>query len=241
MGGRAAEIIKFSDITNGAANDIENATNLAHKMVCEWGMSKRLGPLTFGKKESEIFIGREIATHKDYSEETSIAIDQEIRKFVEAAQQHAESIIREHTGKLESLTTELLKREVLAGDEIERILNNTGSPSKRQAQKRKRGPYSRKRAPQTGTDAKAGTVHKSFRSDTEAAKVSGQKSEEKDKTQNKKGDGGSGKKDTGKETSKDSSELSERKTRRTRIIRLKTGGRQRIIRKAPAKKIRKIN
>ncbi|GAI48342.1 unnamed protein product, partial [marine sediment metagenome] len=85
---RAAEIIKYNDITNGAANDIENATNMARKMVCEWGMSKRIGPLAFGKKDNEIFLGREIATHKDYSEETAIAIDQEVRKIVEAAQQH---------------------------------------------------------------------------------------------------------------------------------------------------------
>ena len=66
VGGRAAEMIRFGDITNGAANDIENATKLARKMVCEWGMSKRLGPLTFGNKDHDIFLGREIQTHKDY-------------------------------------------------------------------------------------------------------------------------------------------------------------------------------
>ncbi|MHB9030789.1 MAG: ATP-dependent zinc metalloprotease FtsH, partial [Candidatus Latescibacterota bacterium] len=74
LGGRAAEMVRFGDITNGAANDIERATDLARKMVCEWGMSKRLGPLTFGKKDTEIFLGRDIATHKDYSEQTAVAI-----------------------------------------------------------------------------------------------------------------------------------------------------------------------
>ncbi len=130
LGGRAAEMVKFTDITNGASNDIERATNMARKMVCEWGMSKRLGPLTFGKKESEIFLGREIATHKDYSEQTAVAIDQEVRKYVEAAQQRAESIILEHTDKLEALTAELLKKEVLAGDEIDAILKKGRHDSK---------------------------------------------------------------------------------------------------------------
>jgi cell division protease FtsH len=132
LGGRAAEMVMFGDITNGAANDIERATDMARKMVCEWGMSKRLGPLTFGKKDSEIFLGREIATHKDYSEQTAVAIDQEIRKYVETAQQQAESIILEHTDKLEALAAEILKKEVLAGDEIDSILNNGRPPVKKQ-------------------------------------------------------------------------------------------------------------
>ncbi|HUT63968.1 MAG TPA: ATP-dependent zinc metalloprotease FtsH [Anaerolineae bacterium] len=230
LGGRAAEIIKFSDITNGAANDIENATNLAHKMVCEWGMSKRLGPLTFGKKDSEIFLGREIATHKDYSEETSIAIDQEVRKFVETAQQHAESVIREHTDQLEALTAELLKREVLAGVEIDRILNNTDSHARKQ-------PYKRKHKKPTVSEVKA---RDTLVSDKKPAEHSGNK-DVPDNSQIKKDNNNSQseKKKTDKETRRTDDTTSD--VHRYKMIRLKTGGRLKTIRKAPAKKIRKIN
>ena len=80
-------------MTTGAGNDIERATEMAHKMVCEWGMSE-LGPLSFGKKDEQIFLGREIAQHRDYSEETAIKIDQQVRKLVEDAYKRARSIIR---------------------------------------------------------------------------------------------------------------------------------------------------
>ena len=82
MGGRAAEEIVFKQITTGAGNDIERATELARKMVCEWGMSERMGPLAFGKKEEQIFLGREIAQHRDYSELTAQAIDAEVNRMV---------------------------------------------------------------------------------------------------------------------------------------------------------------
>ena len=230
LGGRAAEIIRFSDITNGAANDIENATNLAHKMVCEWGMSKRLGPLTFGKKDSEIFLGREIATHKDYSEETSIAIDQEVRKFVETAQQHAESVIREHTDQLEALTAELLKREVLAGVEIDRILNYTDSHARKQ-------PYKRTHKKPTVSEVKA---RDTLVSDKKPAEHSGNK-DVPDNSQIKKDNNNSQseKKKTDKETRRTDDTTSY--VHRSKMIRLKTGGRLKTIRKAPAKKIREIN
>jgi cell division protease FtsH len=94
MGGRAAEKIVFNELTTGAGNDIERATALARKMVCEWGMSDKLGPLTFGKKEEEIFLGREIAQHRDYSEKTAIIIDEEVKKIVDSAMDRAEKILR---------------------------------------------------------------------------------------------------------------------------------------------------
>ncbi len=82
MGGRAAEKLVFNQLTTGAGNDIERATNLARKMVCEWGMSDKLGPLTFGKKQEEIFLGREISQHRDYSEQTAVEIDREVQVIV---------------------------------------------------------------------------------------------------------------------------------------------------------------
>ncbi len=214
LGGRAAEIIKLGDITNGAANDIDNATAMARKMVCEWGMSKRLGPLAFGKKDTEIFLGREIATHKDYSEETAIAIDQEIRKLVETAQQRAESIIRDNLDKLEALTAELLKKEILSGNEIDQILNNVSIPAK------KRNTRSRNRY---------FVAQKKTTIDSDK-----QKNEVKNKEQNNKD------KDSAKSDINDDKSAGF-KSRRSKMIRLKIGGRRKTIRKAPAQKIRQIN
>jgi cell division protease FtsH len=122
MGGRAAEELVFSQITNGAANDIETVTEIARKMVCEWGMSDKLGPITFGKREELIFLGREISQHKDYSEQTAIAIDEEIRAIVRTAHDLALRLIQDNTQKLHDLATALLEREILDGEEIGRIL-----------------------------------------------------------------------------------------------------------------------
>ena len=85
FGGRVAEELVFGQMTTGAGNDIEKATELARKMVCEWGMSKELGPMTFGRREEQVFLGRDIAHHKDYSEHTAIEIDREVRRMVDAA------------------------------------------------------------------------------------------------------------------------------------------------------------
>lgn len=122
LGGRAAELIVFNELTTGAGNDIERATVLAKKMVCEWGMSEALGPLTFGKKEEEIFLGKEFGLHRDYSEETAIAIDKEVRKIVEQAHERASGILRENIDKLHKLAEALLERECLDGDEIDRVI-----------------------------------------------------------------------------------------------------------------------
>jgi len=123
MGGRAAEYLIFKHLTTGAANDLERATGLSRKMVCELGMSDSLGPLTFGKKEEMVFLGREIATHKDYSEQTAQRIDDEVRVLVEGAYQTATGLLEGNLDKLHLLATTLLEREMLDGDQLNRLLH----------------------------------------------------------------------------------------------------------------------
>jgi len=122
MGGRAAEQIVLNQITTGAQDDIRRATNVARRMVCEWGMSERLGPLTFGSKEEFVFLGREISQHRDYSEQTAIMIDEEVRGLVERAYNHARQLLLDNTDKLHALALALLEREVLDGEQIDRVL-----------------------------------------------------------------------------------------------------------------------
>ncbi len=128
LGGRAAEKLIFDQFTTGAGNDIERATNLAHKMVCEWGMSSRLGPLAYGSKEEEIFLGREITRTKNYSETTAVAIDEEVKKIVMEGLNRAETILSENIDVLHKLAAALLEREILDGDEIDRILRGETLP-----------------------------------------------------------------------------------------------------------------
>ncbi len=122
LGGRAAETVVFSELSTGAGDDIKRATDLARKMVCEWGMSVVLGPMTFGEKTEEIFLGREIAQHRDYSENTAQVIDQEIRQLIEAAMKDVENMMQEHLEDLHTLAKALLEKEILDGSEIEHIL-----------------------------------------------------------------------------------------------------------------------
>ncbi len=122
LGGRAAEKLVFKQLTTGAGNDIERATDLARKMVCEWGMSERMGPVTFGKKEQEIFLGREIAQHRDYSEKTAQEIDSEVQRIVRQAEERAEKLLSENIDKLHRLAKALLEYEILDGEQIDRIL-----------------------------------------------------------------------------------------------------------------------
>ncbi|MBI5167501.1 MAG: ATP-dependent zinc metalloprotease FtsH, partial [candidate division NC10 bacterium] len=129
MGGRVAEEVVLGQITTGAGNDIERATELARKMVCEWGMSEKMGPLTFGKREEMIFLGREIAQHKDYSEQTAIEIDEEIRRLVTENYLRAHNLISNHLNILHALALALLEREVLDGPEIEEIVSASSSPA----------------------------------------------------------------------------------------------------------------
>jgi cell division protease FtsH len=122
LGGRAAEEIVLQQQTTGAGDDLEKATEMARKMVCEWGMSDRLGPLTFGKNEEHIFLGREVARAKDYSEETALAIDSEIKRIVIDCATRAKQILEENLEKLHALARALLERESLDSEEIARIL-----------------------------------------------------------------------------------------------------------------------
>jgi cell division protease FtsH len=121
MGGRIAENTFLGSITTGASNDIERATELARAMVCEYGMSE-MGPLTFGKKEEQIFLGREIAQHRDFSEETAIKIDQQVKKIVTAQFERAKTIIEDNRDTMVRLAECLLERETLDGVEIRRIV-----------------------------------------------------------------------------------------------------------------------
>jgi cell division protease FtsH len=125
MGGRIAEEIIFGSehMTTGAGNDLERCTELARKMVCEWGMSKEMGPLTFGKREESIFLGKEFARHQDYSEATAVRIDDEIRRFVSSAYNDARRIIEQNRDALEAITGALLEHEVLDGEEIDRLIS----------------------------------------------------------------------------------------------------------------------
>jgi cell division protease FtsH len=121
LGGRIAEQLTNGSITTGAGNDLERATELARRMVCEWGMSEAMGPLTFGKKEEQIFLGREIAQHQDYSEETAVKIDEEVRRIVNENYQRAENHLAEHKASLLTIADALLTHEVLDAEQVRRI------------------------------------------------------------------------------------------------------------------------
>lgn len=123
MGGRSAEKIIFKDTSTGAGNDIATATDLSRKMVCEWGMSDRIGPLTFGKKSEEIFLGREISHSRDYSDEISQIIDEEISLFVKKAEDNAENILKANLDDLKNIANALLEYESISGDEMKQVIN----------------------------------------------------------------------------------------------------------------------
>jgi len=122
LGGRAAEKIIFNELTTGAGNDIERGTEIAWKMVTEWGMSEKLGPLTFGTKEEEIFLGREITRSRNFSESTAVVIDEEVKKIVTSCMKRAEKILNDNIDALNRLANALLEREILDGEEIDRII-----------------------------------------------------------------------------------------------------------------------
>ncbi len=123
LGGRAAEELVLKDFTTGAGNDIERATDLARKMVCEWGMSLEMGPMSYGKKEEQIFLGRELAMHKDYSEETAKKIDREVGTIVMESYEKAKKLLADHIETLHNLAGELIKKEVLNADELDQIIS----------------------------------------------------------------------------------------------------------------------
>lgn len=145
LGGRVAEKLVLDELTTGAGNDIERATEIARKMVCEWGMSEKMGPLSFGKKDEEIFLGREIAKHRDYSEGTAVDIDNEVRRIVMNAEKRATDLVKANLNKLHNLANALLEREILDGFEIDRILDGKKlHPRKKPSSKRHRSSKSGK-------------------------------------------------------------------------------------------------
>ena len=113
----------MKNVTTGAGNDIERATELARKMVCEWGMSDKLGPLTFGKKEEEIFLGREITARRDFSEQVALEIDHEVKRLIVEAYERTKRMLTEHIHTLRALAEALLEKEVLDSLEIDQIIN----------------------------------------------------------------------------------------------------------------------
>jgi cell division protease FtsH len=121
LGGRIAEEITMDSLTTGAGNDLERSTELARRMVCEWGMSDAMGPLTFGKKEEQIFLGREIAQHQDYSEDTALRIDQEVKRFVTANYDRARALLETNKKVLIDMAESLLSREVLDAEQVKRL------------------------------------------------------------------------------------------------------------------------
>ena len=129
MGGRVAEELFLNTMTTGAGNDIEQASDLARKMVCEFGMSS-LGPITFGKKEEQIFLGREISQHRDFSEDTALKIDAEVRRFVDEGYRSAVNILSSNRDKLEKIAMALLEREVLDASEIQMIIEGKDLPAR---------------------------------------------------------------------------------------------------------------
>jgi len=129
MGGRSAEEIFLGHLTTGAGNDIERATEITRQMVCDWGMSD-LGPLAFGKKDEQIFLGREIAQHRDYSEDTAIAIDREVKKIVSGAYQRARNILEVNRGAVERVAMALLEREVLDAADIKLLIDDKPLPER---------------------------------------------------------------------------------------------------------------
>jgi cell division protease FtsH len=122
LGGRAAESIIFGDITTGAHDDLNKATSLARSMVCEYGMSEKLGPLTFGKENGMVFLGRDIGEERHYSEETAQLIDSEIKRIIDEAYVAAKKTLTDNRDKLEMLAKRLLERETLEGNEVREML-----------------------------------------------------------------------------------------------------------------------
>jgi cell division protease FtsH len=125
MGGRVAEEISFNMNTTGAANDIERATQIARRMVCEWGMSEKMGPVTFGRRDEQPFLGRELGHQRDFSEQTALNIDKEVRRIVDENYQRARVLLSEHNGLLAKIAQGLLDRETLDLKDVDAIINET--------------------------------------------------------------------------------------------------------------------
>jgi len=123
LGGRVAEDLIFKDVTTGAQNDLERATKIARQMITEYGMSDTLGPITFGRKEHQIFLGRDISQERDYSEEIANKIDKEVKIIIENAYTQAKDILTKNKAKLKRVARNLIERETLEGKELDDLLN----------------------------------------------------------------------------------------------------------------------
>jgi cell division protease FtsH len=134
MGGRVAEELVLNIQTTGAGNDIEKASDLARKMVCDFGMSENLGPLTFGKREEQIFLGREIAQHRDYSELTAQKIDEEVRSIVTGGYERAIKLIKDNLDILHHMAEALLEKETLDAEDIDKIMAGDKESPKEEAE-----------------------------------------------------------------------------------------------------------
>jgi len=157
LAGRAAEMKIFNELTTGAGNDIEQATIIAKKMVCEWGMSELLGPMTFGKKNEEIFLGREIQSHRDYSDVTARMIDEEIAKIIRIAQKRAHELLDNHESILHLMAEELIKYETIDDEDMKRIL--AGNKVIRRSNNSQQS-ASKKKQPTRSTKPRSGSVAK---------------------------------------------------------------------------------
>ena len=129
MGGRVAEELVFSEITTGAQNDLETATAMARRMVCEFGMSERLGSLTYGKRERQMFLGRDLFEERNYSEQTAVLIDEEVRRLIDTAHERARQALLTHRAQLDRLAQALLEKEVLDGEEVKRLVGPITAPA----------------------------------------------------------------------------------------------------------------
>lgn len=132
LGGRVAEELVLKEISTGAQNDLERATDLVRKMITQWGMSENLGPITFGRRQEQVFLGRDIAQDRNYSEEVAYAIDQEVRRLIEEAYAKTQEILRTNMAKLELMANALLERETLEAHELEELMKD-GAISEKQA------------------------------------------------------------------------------------------------------------
>jgi len=128
FGGHLTEQLKFKQVTTGSSSDLERASDIARKMVCEWGMSEKLGPITFGKRNEQIFLGREISQHRDYSEETAKSIDDEVISIISSCKLEAQRLLKKNMSKLERIAQNLIERETLTGAEIEILMTGKKLP-----------------------------------------------------------------------------------------------------------------
>ncbi len=170
LGGRAAEKIVLDQVTTGAGNDLERATGMARNMVCKWGMSEALGPLSLGERDEEIFIGRDIGHFKNYSEETARLIDSEVKRIVQEAESTAESLLFEHREILDKITEALLERETISGDDIGKLLHGEPLPPfNPQKNNHAHGQQAVDKAEPSAHDAAAGEESFTFGSASETA------------------------------------------------------------------------